>query len=383
LGTRIPDSQTEKPQTKRSDLPVSSSQPSGRVPVVPNGAAALGKSSAAVKAGLPLKTAVIKPESPFPELNLPLSNTPPQNSLLEKSAGTSGNETILAQEVFRQISSALGFPQDTLSITLVAFLRFFSISPDPLSFKTLRREILTSLKTSSPGSTKEKAALEAKALALVSAFDKGVNLSQEALEKYARSLEPMAFAGNGETAEENTITLRDNEEECSLDENPDAEELRIIAQKQSQDDNFFDLLNSLPGKNGIYWKVFPFKIRVRGTELKVFLRLLKREPLCPGQHDFVIVDITGSKRQWRCLLGHSGGELRADIRIYPGLPDRDLKLLLREAETFLGKGSAGKEGTAGNSFIEFGEIRVRNGEELPSWMEELCNESLPSINEEV
>jgi len=298
---------------------------------------------------LSFKTVFGSRENRSVESNLPLSNTASQTPLPEKAAGTSATESVLARDLFKQIAVALGVPSDSLSVTLIAFLRFFSISPDPALLKTLRREALASLKTSSPATAKEKAALEAKALALVSALDKGVELSKEALERYVRYLEPLVFTENEEGTAE-----------------------------AGQKDDFLDILNSLPGKNRKHWIIFPFNIDIRGTVLKVFLRLLKREPLCPGETEYAIVDIAGPKRQWRCCLERKDKKLRADIQIYPGMAAGALKILSREAELFLGKADAGTHESGG-----FEEIRVRNGEEMPSWMEDLCNEYVPSVDEEV
>ena len=392
MGTRIPDgrpvSSSQKAESSRTDKSAAGGaageknrnvsretgaqnlkKPAGNVQ-----AASAGKNSGTA-AGIQPKAVFVNRDKLSVEPNIPLSNIFNPNSPVETIMETSGKETVSALELFKQIAAALGLPQDTLSVTLVAFLRFFSFSPDPALMRALRREILSSLKSSSPGTVKEKAALEAKVLALVSAFDKGVGLSQEALENYAGSLTPMAFAA------------RDDDEECSREELPNAEELRNIAEEQSSKDSFFDLLNSLPGKSGNYWKIFPFKINIRGTELKVFLRLLKRELFYPGESEYVIADIGGPKRQWHCFMGKIGGKLRAEIQVYPGLSAKALKFLEREAKLFLGKGAAGKAvdnaGSVMGNFSGFEEIRVRNGEEIPSWMEDLCDERLPSINEEV
>ena len=371
MGTRIPDgrvvpsagSPPEKPQKtdlSESDKFVKSGLPGGKN----SGVAFLSK------------TLFAGGENRVLESNLPLLNTVAPNSLAEKAVYAS-TETISARELFKEIARTLGLPQDTLSVSLIAFMRFFSLSPDPSLLRTLRREILSSQKTSSPGTAIGKAVLEAETLAMVSALDKGVELNQDALKRYAGYLEPMTFAHDTDA--------QDSSEQGAGEENPredlpNAEELRLIAEEQASDsdqkDDLLDLMNSLPGKDGKYWKLIPFKINIGGTELKVFLRLLKRGPICPGESEYVIADIAGPKRQWRCIFEKTGEKLRADIQVYPGLSAKALKDLEGEAERFL-KGSA-----AGN-FSGFDEVKVRNGEEMPSWMEDLCNKRLPSVNEEV
>jgi hypothetical protein len=203
-----------------------------------------------------------------------------------------------------------------------------------------------------------------------------VLLSQQALGHYAQFLSFPA---------ENFIQPDDADDSSKGDhgreESPEA--LRILVEEQTQNDSTLNLLNLFPGKNGQYWLVFPFSVKVRGIEFRVFLRLLKRElhsslkgvPFEDGQ---LIVDISGPKRQWRCFLKKTNEKFLADLRVYPRQHPRALKKLQKEAEQILAEG----HGLFG-SFNGFGEIIVRNGEETPSWVEDLCTESLPSIYEEI
>ena len=92
----------------------------------------------------------------------------------------------------------------------------------------------------------------------------------------------------------------------------------------------------------------------------------------------LIVDITGPKKQWRCFLKKAGEEFLADLRVYPMQRPRALKILQKEAEQIL------KEGRAlFGSFKGFDKILVRNGEEAPSWADDLCTESLPYVDEAI
>ena len=282
-----------------------------------------------------------------------------------------------AREVFNQAAAAMGFPKDALSSAILAFARFFSLSLSPALMGNIRRGALTSGKPSSPATAKEKAALEAEALALVSALDKGVTLSPEALEHYATFLTP--------DTDSRKQGAKDREEA------PDAEELQALAGEQAREDGLLNFLNSVPGKNGQYWTVYPFTIIIKGTELKVFLRILKRGPEFSYENEQIIADIAGPARQWRFFLRktarlNSGqqlspegtGKYRADIRVYPDENPEALKQLNKEARRFLEKGG----GTVGN-FSGFEEITVQNGSGFSSWAEELCDESLPLIDKEV
>jgi len=296
---------------------------------------------------------------------------------LPKAAFFSQN-TGSAGELFKQLAVALKLPADGLSVTLLAFSRFFSLSPSQALIAALRRDVLAS-SNSSPQTAAEKAVLEAKAMAAAAALDKGVVLSPEALERYARFLAPPAFAEDGEAGGKNAFAdsggrknPRDREDA------PDEDELRAIAEEASKEDDLLDVLNAIPGKNGHYWVVVPFTINVRGTELNVFLRILKGGTFSAGENEHLIVDIAASKRHYRCFLKKSSSKLRADIQVYPEVPRRALTSLSRKAEHFL----AGASALTGK-LLDFEEIIVRNGDQMPSWTQDWCAECLPSVDKAV
>ena len=232
---------------------------------------------------------------------------------------------------------------------------------------------------SSPQTAAEKTALEAKAMAAAAAFDKGLALSGEALERYARFFVPPLSPEESERHHEDTADKNpregkeantgggDRKNSRNREEVPEKEELRAIAEKEATEDNFLDFFNSAPGRNGQYWKVFPFNIIIRGTELKVFIRTLKGEPLFSGGNEYIIVDIASPKRQYRFFVKTTNGKIRASLQVYPELSAKALKSLSKKAANFLN--------------IE--EISARSGGEPPSWAEDWNVEHLPSINEEV
>ena len=346
-----------------------------RIPDGPEKPAGLTRSAGPAKSDVPVNRTAEPKISPS---NLPFGESAPGKTAINPGGQT--GQAVFAREIFRQTAAALGFPKDPLSVAILAFARFFSLSPDSALLGALRREIIASLKSSSPADTKEKAVLEAEALAAVIARDKGVVLSSEALERYARFLMPPAFTGEKKEPgnENDEMPGRDKDRKYSREEVPGPEELEAIAGEQGKQDSLFDILNHLPGKDGQYWMVFPFKINIRGTELDVFLRILKRGPgsvisrVSSGEDGHLIADIAGPKRKWRCFLEKKAGKLRADIRVYPECSPGVLKHFQLEAERYLGKGAGG-----------FDEVLLKNSEEQPSWAEDLCNECLPSINKEV
>jgi hypothetical protein len=311
-------------------------------------------------------------KSPIPlsEPKSPVQGKPVQLSTGKAPPEYSIGKTIPAKELFLKTAANLGFPKDALSVALLAFARYFSVSLSPALMKTLRREILASGKPSSPETPAEKTALEAEAFTALIAMDKGVVLNRQALEHYARFL----------SFPDENFSRQDEKRERDREESPEKEELRILAEEQEKNDDALTFLNQLPGKNGQHWLVFPFSVKIKGIEFQVFFRLLKKEPVSAGEegHLHLIVDISGPKKQWRCFLKKAGEKFLADLRVYPGQSPRVLKSLQKGAEQTL------KEGRAlFGSFKGFDEITVQNGEEAPSWVEDLFTESLPSIDEEI
>ena len=357
-----------------------------------------GKSSAPLRSESPQKASIPKPSST------------PSEQLSAKVAASRGEQKVYAGKLFMEAAANLGIPKDTLSAALLVFTRFFSLSADKALIGSLRREILDLLKTSSPGTAEEKAALEAKAMTAVIAADKGVFLSPTALERYARFLMPPSFMpqfmatafmpktseGKEAPSPKTAASSQDGQEKSSgvrrdetREEMPEPEELRAIAEAQTGEDGFLDLLNYLPGKNGQYWLVLPFSVNVKGIELKVLLRVLRSEHgSMPGgvsaQEDGqLIADISGPKRQWRCFVNKTAGKFRADIQVYPEYPQRALDHLRRRAERFLGKGGVLPGLKDSGNFGGFEEIIVRNGDRIPLWADDLWPDHLPFVDEEV
>ena len=196
------------------------------------------KSAGPLKPGAPLKSGLKVP--PQGRESTGKSDFNPSNthskSIFPEKAVTPGGKTVFARDIFKQTAAALGFPKDPLSIAILAFTRFFSLSPGLLG--TLRREILSMHKTPSPFDTKGKAALEAETLAQVIAKDKGAVLSPETLERYARFLMP---PGSEDTNEQESGKEKGKEETPGRDtkpreEVPAADELQAMAGEQAEQD---------------------------------------------------------------------------------------------------------------------------------------------------
>jgi hypothetical protein len=169
----------------------------------------------------------------------------------------------------------------------------------------------------------------------------------------------------------------DEEDAPDREETPDGEELEKLylnanrSREKGGEEGPLPWLNRLPGRNGHGWAVFPFKIKVKGVELRVFVRLLiKGHPFFASPKDTgqgsLIVDIEGPAQNRRFILERTGGKSVMDITVYPG-EERDIKALEKEAERF----------------FDGMEIRVRQSGEAPSFIDQWDQEALPSVNEEV
>lgn len=332
--------------------------------------------------GFPLKTGALKPvtdgknqkmaagvnapvearNSQVPQSPLPSQKTPLALSGFRNQAPSAG-------EVFKQAALNLGLPQDNLSVALLVFSRYFSLPIKPALIAQLRREILS---TGTPSSSGEKALAEPEALAAVIATDKGVALKPEALSRYASYLLPPVSPVDGEKNRDKGKD-RDNRDEA-----PKPEELRAMADGQEQTDDLLSLLNSIPGKDGQHWMVIPFCIKVKGTELNVFIRILKKGVFSADEGEDLIVDVSGPKRQWRCFIKKQRDKFLADIQVYPECSKKNLDAFKKEAELFLKKGNA-----LMGDMKDFAEIRVRNGDKIPSWTEDLSAICLPFISKDV
>jgi len=292
----------------------------------------------ALPAGASLKTI---PEKNIPEKTIPVISSPVRST----------------PDVFKTAAQNLGLPPDFLSTTLLAFSKFFSITPDSRLFANLRKEILQS-GSSSPKTPKEKIALEAKVLAALAAADKGVALGKTGFEIYSadsrNDLDSRHHAGGFQFYQQQYKEKNQNEE--------------------NEEKDLFDIMNKIPGKNKQRWIILPFNYDPGGTELKVLLRILIKEPLSSSAESIkfgagaVIIDISGPKYNWRFVLNKTGKDISVNIGIVPGLSSREIAGLRKEMV---------KNGFSG--------IKINNGRELPlsEALDLLDIPALPSVNKGV
>jgi hypothetical protein len=323
--------------------------------------------AAAVKGAAPLSAGEGKPGKPPLIIPVAADPVPPKAQVPPSPFGAPPSFSgAPAQELHKQTAALLGLPQDTLSFVLISAIRCFSLAPNAALLGRLRGELLAAGAASAPKTGREKAALEAKALAAAAAEDKGLRLSAAALEEYAAAMEPGFSGGGGQGPPE-------QEDPPEQEKPPEEEELATLYARANRDgeEGLLSWLNRIPGRNGQRWAVFPFKIKVGSVELKVSVRLLIKGDsfFVPGKdagRGCVIVDIEGPAQNWRFILDRSGGKSVMDITVYPG-EEADIKALEKEAGKFFGAA----------------EIRVHKRDESPLLTGQIPSEALPSINEKV
>lgn len=353
-GTRIPENLPGKPEAARISLAsqIQSPQKAEKPVGVKTG-------DQFQKQALPVSA----PKNPVPG-NVPvldlLKNQVPDKTLANSQV----------RDLFMQTAANLGLPKDALSLALLVFARFFSLPLKPELIGNLRLKILESGRASSPQSPGGKAAMESAALAAVIAEDKGVVLGSEALKRYAGFFVPPVSPCNEENSGEPFPDSAQDSEKAKPE--------KLKEEEEGQKDDLLDLLNAIPGKSGRHWMVFPFTLHVKGTEFMVFLRILKSDPLSSEDEREFIADISGRERQWRFFVRKNGRKLRADIQVFPECGVHDLAALQKEARQLLNEG----RGLFG-SFDGFEEILLRNGGEMPSWVEDLPVLCLSSIDKDI
>jgi hypothetical protein len=282
-------------------------------------------------------------------------------------------------------------PQDSLSASILLFMRYFSLPLNGEAAARIRRQAMLP----EPGAPAGKAeagtprSREALAFAAAAALDKGVELSREALERYAAALSPEERArpeeqghsgggsGGGGGAFENGDggasrgNADGNADGNGTGDRAAAEEGRKLKEallRINGADPLLSLLNRLPGKSGHRWIVLPF-IAGRGrAEYRVSLRILLDGDL-PGETGSVALEITGkTDRRLFILSRDRDGSSRLTLGLWPRRSGRALTVLQKKLSRLLN--------------IQAECILVRNEDEF-RFTSESRNDGLPCISKEV
>jgi hypothetical protein len=156
--------------------------------------------------------------------------------------------------------AALSLPPDRLSTLIIELARFFSLPLEPGLLAKIRRE-------AKPG-LEQAARPETLSLAATAAADKGVELTQAALKKYASalSLDPERENASKEGKKAETENFN------SLLQNPS--KLKDYILQTADRSPLLRLMNQLPGRNGQRWLALPFHFSSPGAEYSACLKIL-------------------------------------------------------------------------------------------------------------
>jgi hypothetical protein len=292
-----------------------------------------------------------------------------------------GNPGLAGEAPLLELARTLSLPPDSLSAALLSFCRFFSLPLEKNLLLRFHRESLGSGGGKEPGRLRE-----ARALGAAAAADKGVSLDPGALEEYARAITGDAGldagggfgTGTGDPEEETEHSGETPGNETDGNGTIPAEETQDHDKKAGErlyrkirgieaKKPLLRLLNSIPGKNGRRWVVFPFHFASGGVEIEVSVRILLYNQEPETVVDRLALDLAAGDRHWLFVLDKPGGAgSRADIYLQPppgGFRRAGLEAELRE---LLGKWTE-------RLTLHPGEFPLADGR----------NGVLPSVNEEV
>jgi hypothetical protein len=227
----------------------------------------------------------------------------------------------------RQLLRSLALPQDDLSAALVRSARNFSLPLEPALLSRLRREALALNARRGGGHA------ESSALAAAAAAGKGAALGGEALERYARAIDPDYEPGGREPPEQgegqasggDSAPFRGQDGGGGRRDPPDREDSageirRILGEALEraggggeESDPPTGFLNRLPDREGNFWIVYPFKINSEKLAicLSIWILLLcgdysERGP-AGGSVKEITVNAAGKERRWVFSITDPGG----------------------------------------------------------------------------
>jgi hypothetical protein len=248
-------------------------------------------SNPSVKTFLPLEAATQDAE--ISKFRAQSGTGPFQDQTSTQAEARTGTQS----EILTQLIRSLNLPADNLSSALISFVRYFSLPLDPALLIRLRREALSL-----------KIPAESAALAATTAADKGVDLTPYAVSEYWAAIDPDARREQSGTDSPWDGTGREDTGGEYPGKAPDAEALKNIGDIIEETNPLLSILNSLPGRNGDRWMVYPFEISAGGKRFRVSIRVKT------GQDKDAVrlaVDISGGDRRWLFVMNRpSGSEQR-------------------------------------------------------------------------
>jgi hypothetical protein len=268
-------------------------------------------------------------------------------------------------------------PRDRFSASILSFFRFFSLPLEPALVAKIRAqavkmpEAAETAEKNLPGAGEPAARTdqfrERLSLAAAAALAKGVELSGEALEQYARALEPEEnFKAPAQDPDEPDKQAGHND-----GNNGDPYRGQGTEDRGSSDSGtespLLTVMNRLPGRDGKRWIVIPFTWGPE-DQYRAALRILMSGSR-PREAERMALEVTGGKSRWLFTVDARDGRKNLDFyrRPFPG------KRVMNQA----------KKEIAALLDLSPERIRPQNENEFPPFAPECRAEALISVNEEV
>jgi hypothetical protein len=271
----------------------------------------------------------------------------------------------------------LQLPQDALSTSILSFMHHFSLPLEQEAAAKIRR---LAIPLEQQTGRERPGFREALSLAAASALDKGVELSREALERYAVALSPEApeeqTGDSGREGSDDNNGNRTASGDSSGNDGREKQENRAGQKLKEQlrliegADPLLSLLNRLPGKNGQRWIVLPFTVKEQGAEYRISLRILLDGNDPKHEAGRLALDAAGEKGRHLFILDRfRDGNSRLRVQVWPARGKRSLNSLKKELSALF------------NLQTEL--IQVQNTNEFSQFASDCREEVLLSINKEV
>jgi hypothetical protein len=260
-----------------------------------------------------------------------------------------------ASRELSSLLSALKLPGGRLSASLVTVARFFSLPLDSTLLAAIRRQALAAAAADLPPPAQQKPgaggrlkpSIEAFTLAAAAAADKDAPLNAAALAEYAHAIDPDSRGGN-QNSSGTGGQEPDNKRRNQRQHNPDTlttpqlltpSLLREKLLDTTPHNSTLAAFNTLPGRNGQRWLVFPFTVTQGKADYRISLRILLNSPAVESRSALICLDLTEPSLGTRRLVvvdAANGKPVRARLIVRPAVPAHRLKSLSKALAALLG-----------------------------------------------
>jgi hypothetical protein len=322
----------------------------------------------------------------------------------DRAGSAGGTPNIPVHTSLLNLAAALGLPRDKLSVSILSFLRFFSLPLDSASAAWIRSRALDSgadpegPEPRGPDTAKaaaDKAAgkadsgqgavprgaeallrfREALSLAGAAFLDKGLRPGSEALEKYAGAIDPGRRRPPGNSAGKGGDSGHSDIGGPEDRDGSDAPGGGLLRRRAAAGDPLLDLVNRLPGRGGKRWIVIPFEWKQYSVTLRILLGpdniRTDSAHAKTGRADRMALEIVSGKPEgghWLFIFNFRK-HVELNFGRCPSPGNRILDSMKKELSALLG--------------LSFDQIHPQNWGKFPFFAPDSRDEALLSINKEV